>query len=103
MYKGIHVATAIFINSPVSRTVSFHGVNDVPLSLGESFLAADKDGQLWAYYGRPIVRSGELERGQWGIQRGDRLPRCVGQVDLDGLRWEESLVDYGVDPKDVAS
>lgn len=81
--------------SPV-RTVDYFGL-EVQLIRGERFLAHDEDGELWAYYREPLLRTIDIERGQWGIGRTDALPRSIGRVSADEVNWQSSIVDYGDD------
>ena len=89
------MVTAVFVMQLVSRVVSFHGV-EIPLADGERYIAADATGTVWAYYSKPVIRS--INDDVWGVERNHQLPRPAAQVDLGGMLWKDSLVDYGPSP-----
>lgn len=86
--------------SPV-RKVKYHGI-ELDLFRDERYIAIDADGDMWAYRAEPLLRPIEIERGQWGVQRGDPLPRRVGRVELGGLDWRTTIADCGVDANNAS-
>lgn len=84
---------AIELLSLPTKHVQFHGI-DVVLFGDELSLAVDRDGDLWAYYQRPNVTPKSEARGEWNISPGDQLPRLIGKVNLEGMDWKQTLVEY---------
>ena len=69
-----------------TKTVKYFG-NDLVILSNEFYLAVDSDSSLYAYGERPSL---SIDDGSWGYDGEDY--RRVGDVNLEGIEWDESLV-----------
>ncbi|NQZ57239.1 MAG: hypothetical protein HRT88_07190 [Lentisphaeraceae bacterium] len=77
-----------WIEEQPDREVDFHGLT-IGLMKNEKCAAVDEDGELWVF----DVEIETATRSWLGIP-DVCYPRLLGRIDLEGMNWKETKVEY---------